>query len=208
MPVYPALALLIGCVMAEAGGWKRIAFRSIGVIAGVAAMAIATILWHVWTLPTPGDISNALTQHPDAYTLSLGHMGDLTLESFAYLRMPLVLAGIAFRVAATLAVLLAAAAVVISDAPPMLAALAGLSAACYLVMRYTEAGRSGVIGASAPALLAALGFTFVGVLAASFPFELPWLPLLAPLTVLGIYVLATRQFYQAGEGKLELSSRS
>jgi len=100
MPVYPALALLIGCVMAEAGGWKRIAFRSIGVIAGVAAIVIAFILWHVWALPTPGDISNALTQHPDAYTLSLGHMGDLTLESFAYLRAPLVVAGVAFLIGA------------------------------------------------------------------------------------------------------------
>jgi hypothetical protein len=119
-----------------------------------------------------------------------------------------VLAGIVLRVAATVAVLSAAAAIVISDAPPMLAALAGLSATCYLVLRYTEAGLAGVIGASAPALLAALGFTFVGVLAASFPFELPWLPLLAPLAVLGIYVLATRPFYKAGEGELELSSRS
>jgi hypothetical protein len=119
-----------------------------------------------------------------------------------------VLAGIALRVSATLAVLLAAAAIVISDAPPMLAGLAGLSATCYLVLRYTEAGLIGVIGASAPALLVALGFTFVGVLAASFPFELPWLPLLAPLAVLGIYVLATRPFYKAGEGELELSSRS
>ncbi len=119
-----------------------------------------------------------------------------------------VLVGIGIRIAATLAVLLAATAGVISDAPPMLTALAGLSAACYLVLRYTEGGRAGVIGASAPALLAALGFTFVGVLAASFPFELPWLPLLAPLAVFGIYVLVTRPFYRAGEGKLELSSRS
>jgi hypothetical protein len=57
-------------------------------------------------------------------------------------------------------------------------------------------------------MLAALGFTFVGVLAASFPFELPWLPLLAPAAVFAIYVLATRPFYQAAEGKLEISSRS
>jgi hypothetical protein len=119
-----------------------------------------------------------------------------------------VLAGIAFRVAATVAVLLAAAAIVVSDAPPMLAALAGLAAACYLVLRYTEGGSIRVVGASAPAMLAALGFTFVGVLAASFPFELPWLPLLAPLAVFGIYVLATRPFYKAGEGELEISSRS
>jgi hypothetical protein len=109
---------------------------------------------------------------------------------------------------ATLAVLLAAAAIVLSDAPPMPAALAGLSAACYLVLRHTEGGPASVIGASAPALVAALGFTFVGVLAASFPFELPWLPLLAPLAVFGIYVLATRPFYKAADGELELSSRS
>jgi hypothetical protein len=119
-----------------------------------------------------------------------------------------VLAGIPFRIAATVAVLSAAAAIVVSDAPPMLAALAGLSAACYLVLRYTEGGSTRVLGASAPAMVAALGFTFVGVLAASFPFELPWLPLLAPLAVVGIYVLATRPFYQAGEGQLEISSRS
>ena len=119
-----------------------------------------------------------------------------------------VLGGIVFRVAATLAVLLAAAAIVFADAPPMLAALAGLSAACYLVLRHIEGGSASAIGASAPAMLAALGFTFVGVLAASFPFELPWLPLLAPLAVFGIYVLATRPFYKEGRGGLELSSRS
>ena len=126
----------------------------------------------------------------------------------AMLAALVVLAGIAFRVAATLAVLAAAAAIVVSDAPPMLAALAGLSAACYLVLRYIEGGSTRIIAASAPAMLAALGFTFVGVLAASFPFELPWLPLVAPLAVFGIYVLATRPFYKAGEGEVEISSRS
>jgi hypothetical protein len=34
------------------------------------------------------------------------------------------------------------------------------------------------------------------------------LPLLAPAAVFAIYVLATRPFYQAAEGKLEISSRS
>ena len=31
-----------------------------------------------------------------SYTLSLGHMADLTLRAFAYLRLPLVVAGVAF----------------------------------------------------------------------------------------------------------------
>jgi hypothetical protein len=54
------------------------------------------LLYLVRHLSAPGDISRALEQHPEAYTLSLGHMGDLTLQSFAYLKMPLLLAGIAF----------------------------------------------------------------------------------------------------------------
>ena len=66
------------------------------VVAGCAAIAIGAILVNVWGLPTPGDISTALTQNSAAYTLSLGHMRDLTLKSFAYLRLPLVIAGIAF----------------------------------------------------------------------------------------------------------------
>jgi hypothetical protein len=47
-------------------------------------------------MPAPGDISQALSQHPGAYKLSLGHMQDLTLASFAYLRPPLLLAAVAF----------------------------------------------------------------------------------------------------------------
>jgi hypothetical protein len=50
----------------------------------------------VWKMPAPGDISQALAQHPEMYTLSLGHTGDLTLASFAYLKTPLMLAGLAF----------------------------------------------------------------------------------------------------------------
>ena len=49
-------------------------------------------------LPAPGDIASALTQNPDVYTLSLGHMTDLTLQAFAYLRLPLAVAGVAFVV--------------------------------------------------------------------------------------------------------------
>jgi 4-amino-4-deoxy-L-arabinose transferase-like glycosyltransferase len=94
MPCYPAFALLIGCALAE-GTWIRAGHWVIASIAGAATVIIAAILTQVWNLPTPGDISRALTQHAEAYTLSLGHMGDLTLESFAYLRAPLILAGLA-----------------------------------------------------------------------------------------------------------------
>jgi hypothetical protein len=96
MPVYPALALLLGSAMAGESRWLRIGTRALGVVSGLAFAAIVAILYAVRGVATPGDISHALQQHPEAYTLSLGHIGDLTLESFAYLRAPLVFAGVAF----------------------------------------------------------------------------------------------------------------
>jgi 4-amino-4-deoxy-L-arabinose transferase-like glycosyltransferase len=97
MPIYPAVALLIGCAMAVPGRWAQISSRVVAAISAAAAVVIVLILYNVWNLPAPGDISSALaTQGYEAYTLSLGHMGDLTLASFAYLRFPLILAGFAF----------------------------------------------------------------------------------------------------------------
>ena len=95
LPTYPAFALLLGCAINTGGVWVRRGTKAVVAVASVAAAVIAVILWHVWALPTPGDISTALVQHPEMYTLSLGHMGDLTLQSFAYLRFPLALAAAA-----------------------------------------------------------------------------------------------------------------
>lgn len=106
LPAYPAFALLLGSAMADDSRWIRIGTRVVGVIASLALAAILFILVNVWGVPAPGDISNALTQNPELYTLSLGHMGDLTLKSFAYLRLPLILAGIAFAIGAIAAFLL------------------------------------------------------------------------------------------------------
>ncbi len=101
MPCYPALALLLGSALAERA-WVKAGHWIIAGVAAVATLVIAAILSQVWKLPTPGDISNALTLQPvEAYTLSLGHMGDLTLRSFAYLRAPLVMAGLAFLIGAS-----------------------------------------------------------------------------------------------------------
>ena len=100
MPCYPALALLIGSAVAAGGSWVRGGMKAVSVIAAAAAVVIGTLLFLVRGLPAPGDISAALTQNPELYTLSLGHMGDLTLQSFAYLRTPLAVAGIAFLIGA------------------------------------------------------------------------------------------------------------
>ena len=101
MPIYPALALLLGSAVASArarglrfGNW---------ILAGISTLifaALAIVLTIVWRTPTAGDISRALTQNPDLYTLSLGHMGDLTLKAFAYLKLPMAIAAFAFAVIA------------------------------------------------------------------------------------------------------------
>ena len=98
MPCYPALALLLGSAMAAGGDWVRRGTRVLAAVAGLAAVACIAILIAVRGVPSPGDISQALSRNPSAYTLSLGHMEDLTLESFAYLRLPLALAAVAFLI--------------------------------------------------------------------------------------------------------------
>ncbi len=100
MPCYPALALLLGSALAIGGIWVIRGTRVLCAVCACAAIAALAILIHVRGIPAPGDISSALSHHPKAYTLSLGHMEDLTLDSFAYLRLPLALAGIAFLVGA------------------------------------------------------------------------------------------------------------
>jgi hypothetical protein len=100
MPMYPALALLLGSAMTQTDPWLR---RGTKLLAGIAAAALVIttiILFRVRTLPTPGDISGALRQHPELYTFSLGHVGDLTLAAFAYLQAPLLLAGFAALIGA------------------------------------------------------------------------------------------------------------
>jgi hypothetical protein len=77
---------------------SRVAKWILIALTALAAAAISGILLYVGEVPAIGDISSALTSNPDAYTLSLGHMEDLTLSSFAYLRLPLAVAGIAFLI--------------------------------------------------------------------------------------------------------------
>ena len=100
MPCYPALALLIGSAMTMDNAWIRRGTRVLSGILWFAAI-VAAMLWFLSrNYPAPGDISNALASHPAAYTLSLGHMEDLTLRSFAYLRLPLLVASAAFFIGA------------------------------------------------------------------------------------------------------------
>jgi 4-amino-4-deoxy-L-arabinose transferase-like glycosyltransferase len=100
MPCYPALALLLGSAMAAGGAWIKWGTRVLATILACCAIAAGTLFFMTRGLATPGDISSALSQNPDAYTLSLGHIEDLNLNSFAYLRPPLLAAAIAFLIGA------------------------------------------------------------------------------------------------------------
>jgi 4-amino-4-deoxy-L-arabinose transferase-like glycosyltransferase len=100
MPCYPALALLLGSAMAAGGAWIRRGTQLLFVIAALCATATIGLAVVVWNYPAPGDISTALESRPGTYTLALDHIKDLTLSSFAYLRAPLLAAGIAFLVGA------------------------------------------------------------------------------------------------------------
>jgi 4-amino-4-deoxy-L-arabinose transferase-like glycosyltransferase len=96
MPIYPALALLVGSVLSNGGRWVRAGTSVLIATSGILFAVLSFVFLSVWRVPAPGDICQALTQHPEAYTLSLGHIRDLTLNAFAYLKLPLGLAALAF----------------------------------------------------------------------------------------------------------------
>ena len=107
---------------------------------------------------------------------------------------------ILFRPVATLAVLLTVAVIALTGPAATVAAVAGLSAAVYLVLRHGAASGIGLDSVSTTTLVSALGFTLAGLVATAFPLQLPWLPLLAPLAVFAIYLLATRPFLSDEDG--------
>ena len=101
MPIYPALALLVGSAISAGGRRVRMATGVLLVIFSLLCVALTVLLAMVWHLPAMGNISAALTQHPELYTLSMGHIRDLTLNAFAYLKLPLAIAAIAFGIGAS-----------------------------------------------------------------------------------------------------------
>src|SRR5262245_23346082 len=115
MPAYPAFALLVGCALWKAerslGGRRahsglnatQIALVCLGIIiffAGVAAFLLTR------NITAEGDISATLTRNPDAYALSLGHVLDLTPQSLAQLRVPVVGTAVTFATGTILALAL------------------------------------------------------------------------------------------------------
>jgi 4-amino-4-deoxy-L-arabinose transferase-like glycosyltransferase len=111
LPAIPALALLIG-------GWLQRERESaansrdrrdgpigasvllgVGIAGFIAAMVL---LAKTHAFPAGTDIGSVLVSHPDRYKLSLGHMGDLTLESFGLFRTPILLVGLGLLIGTAL----------------------------------------------------------------------------------------------------------
>ena len=100
---------------------------------------------------------------------------------------------VAIRVtaAATVAVGCTVVLIVLTDPPPIVAVLAGLAAAAYLVLRHTTHVDQSMAW---PTVAGAVGLSAVGMAAALVPADVPWLPLVAPVAVLAVYVIVTRPF--------------
>lgn len=94
MPIYPGMALLIGSAIAE-GKWIRTGSLVLRCVFATLCVAMLGVLLAVAHIPSHGELATALAQHPEMYTLSLGHIGDLTLAAFAYLKLPLAVAAVA-----------------------------------------------------------------------------------------------------------------
>lgn len=110
-----------------------------------------------------------------------------TAATAALLSAGAVVLGFRWRVAATMAVLLAVVAIGLADSPNVSAAVAGLAAVGYLALRHV-----GTV--TVPTVIFAVGFTVAGLIATVFPWRLPWLPLLAPFAVFGLYAVAAQPF--------------
>jgi len=97
LPALPALALMAGGVLglAEAGDQRIQRYILRGTTWFLLPLAtITAIVCGYWGIvaPTPPhgtDLSSLLTTNPDAYTLSLGHLRDLTGHAMGFFRAPL-----------------------------------------------------------------------------------------------------------------------
>jgi 4-amino-4-deoxy-L-arabinose transferase-like glycosyltransferase len=104
-PALPGLALLIGYWLAReseapfSSSFARAGRRSalVLLVFGLVIAIAASVLAATTHAPAPGsDISDVLNANPDVYTLSLGHVLDLTTGAMAFFRGPLIGTSIAF----------------------------------------------------------------------------------------------------------------
>lgn len=102
----------------------------------------------------------------------------------AALALAAVLVGLFYRPASVVAVLVTIAGLALGNPAPLLAAVSGLSAAAYLMLRYAD----DAVTLTVPTVLGMLGFTAAGVVGTAIGLELTWAPLLAPAIMAGILI--------------------
>lgn len=110
--------------------------------------------------------------------------GDQSTLAASVVGVLAVVVGVRFGAAATLAVLATIVALGLADPPPFLAAVAGLAAVGYLVLRHARGGAV----LTTPTVVGAVGLSVVAGLGMAVPSTVPWVPLVAPLAVLLSYV--------------------
>jgi 4-amino-4-deoxy-L-arabinose transferase-like glycosyltransferase len=112
MPSYAAFALLIGHALAKAEGeWRAapgkrwlLGLQVMLALLGLAIFVIGVVVYlKTRSLAVSGDLSATLTRNPEAYALSLGHVLDLTPQSLAALRLPVIGTTLAFGLGASAA---------------------------------------------------------------------------------------------------------
>ena len=94
---------------------------------------------------------------------------------------------LADRRAATVAVLLNIVALALSDPSPLFAAVSGMSAAAYLVVRHSAGG--GAVTMTIPMVAGLLGFTAAGLAATAVAVPVSWIPLLAPAIIAAVLIV-------------------
>jgi hypothetical protein len=109
----------------------------------------------------------------------------------------LALAGLRFRWATSAAVPAIAGTLALSNATALAAVAAGIAATVYLLSVHTINQPPGVVPATPSVLGAALGFGAAALLASTLPGGHTWWPVIAPVTVVLIYVLAVRPLNQS-----------
>jgi 4-amino-4-deoxy-L-arabinose transferase-like glycosyltransferase len=111
LPAVPALALLVGgWLQREAESPLGSPERRAGKIVSASLLALGIVIFfscmavfaQTHPFPPGTDIGDVLTPHPGVYRLSLGHMQDLTIESFGLFRAPLSEFGVAWLIGTAL----------------------------------------------------------------------------------------------------------
>ena len=105
---WPAIALLLGESLVGAeqrrDRWLPHIQRAILAFGIALSLLLSFLVWKSSSVQAIGDISDALETHPsEYYRFAMAHVFDLTMQSFAYLRVPTFLTALSLGAMSTMA---------------------------------------------------------------------------------------------------------